>query len=258
MSAQGLVRSYIPLEEGFDMTTPEDFPLPEPDGYAVLTPTGTIIVSPADFARHNAYAVFTAEQLRATLRAWVASRPAAEAPNTGTAQPAAPDVDELARAIRIFGAGALAERLVEWMQSRVPTAAPVGSAAVRDVLSDYEHNILEGVASWLHSRSGTVWARQGGYTGLMQSWATDLRGLRLRALAPHPDASAQPANADLVDAERYRWLRDHWLEVRACPSQFGGTLGVRILCEDDDAIGDGAERLDAAIDTARASKGQTA
>jgi ribA/ribD-fused uncharacterized protein len=39
-------------------------PMPEPDGYAAMTPGGTVIVPPARFKDYNAYAVFTADQLR--------------------------------------------------------------------------------------------------------------------------------------------------------------------------------------------------
>jgi hypothetical protein len=57
-------------------------PLPEPDGYAAMTAQGTIIVSPREYEKHNAYAVFSAAQ----LRAYVLADRAASAPQ---------EVDEL-------------------------------------------------------------------------------------------------------------------------------------------------------------------
>lgn len=44
-------------------------PLPEPDGYAAMTPNGSIIVPPSQYKQHNAYAVFTANQMREYARA---------------------------------------------------------------------------------------------------------------------------------------------------------------------------------------------
>lgn len=38
--------------------------LPQPDGYAAMTESGTVIVPPRDFAKVNGYAVFTADQMR--------------------------------------------------------------------------------------------------------------------------------------------------------------------------------------------------
>lgn len=43
--------------------------LPEPDGYAAISGGGTIIVPPRDFAKHNGYAIFTANQMREYARA---------------------------------------------------------------------------------------------------------------------------------------------------------------------------------------------
>lgn len=56
------------------MTTQQDEraefpPLPEPDGYAAMTPNGSIIVPPSQYKQHNAYAVFTANQMREYARA---------------------------------------------------------------------------------------------------------------------------------------------------------------------------------------------
>jgi len=39
--------------------------LPEPDGYCAITEAGSIVVPPSQFAKHNAYAIYTAEQVRA-------------------------------------------------------------------------------------------------------------------------------------------------------------------------------------------------
>jgi hypothetical protein len=55
------------------MTIPDDIALPEPDGYAAIAPEGThsIVVLPQDFAKHNGYAIFTADQMRSYARAAV-------------------------------------------------------------------------------------------------------------------------------------------------------------------------------------------
>jgi len=47
----------------------EEVKLPEPDGYVAMSPNGSIIVPPRDFAKHNAYAVFTARQVREAIAA---------------------------------------------------------------------------------------------------------------------------------------------------------------------------------------------
>lgn len=47
----------------------EEVELPEPDGYVAMSPNGSIIVPPRDFAKHNAYAVFTAGQVREAIAA---------------------------------------------------------------------------------------------------------------------------------------------------------------------------------------------
>lgn len=57
-------------------------PLPEPDGYAAMTPNGSIIVPPSQYRQHNAYAVFTADQMRDYARAAMLS---SDAPAGGEA-----------------------------------------------------------------------------------------------------------------------------------------------------------------------------
>lgn len=42
----------------------------------------------------------------------------------------------------------------------------------------YWQNLLESAAGWFESRSSAVWAREGGYRGLMRSYALDLREVR--------------------------------------------------------------------------------
>lgn len=39
--------------------------LPEPDGYIGMTAVGSVVVPPSNYGKHNAYAVFTADQMRA-------------------------------------------------------------------------------------------------------------------------------------------------------------------------------------------------
>jgi len=51
-------------------------PLPQPDGYAAISGGGTIIVPPCDFAKHNAYAVFTVAQMREYATAALAAKEA--------------------------------------------------------------------------------------------------------------------------------------------------------------------------------------
>lgn len=63
-------------------------PLPDPDGYCTMTPAGSVIVPPQDFAKHNAYAIFTAAQLRAY---------ACEAVAAALAAPAASGMTDAAR-----------------------------------------------------------------------------------------------------------------------------------------------------------------
>jgi len=61
--------------------------MPEPDGYAAMTPNGSIIVPPSRFREVNGYAIYTADQLRTAMQAawdaaWNAAlsqRPAAPA-----------------------------------------------------------------------------------------------------------------------------------------------------------------------------------
>ena len=48
-------------------------PLPEPDGYVAMTPRGSVIVPPQDFAKHNAYAVFSGAQVRAYTEGAIAA-----------------------------------------------------------------------------------------------------------------------------------------------------------------------------------------
>jgi hypothetical protein len=51
-------RATPPAEPGAEV------PMPTPDGYAAMTPGGTVIVPPMRFKDYNAYAIFTADQLR--------------------------------------------------------------------------------------------------------------------------------------------------------------------------------------------------
>ena len=43
----------------------KDVPLPEVDGYVALTPGGSIIIPPQDYAKHNCYAVVTIPNCKA-------------------------------------------------------------------------------------------------------------------------------------------------------------------------------------------------
>jgi hypothetical protein len=54
-------------EKSASQATAELPKLPEPDGYAAISTDGThsIVVPPQDFAKHNAYAIFTADQMNA-------------------------------------------------------------------------------------------------------------------------------------------------------------------------------------------------
>jgi len=47
--------------------------LPEPDGYVAIVDGGSAIIPPRDFAKHNAYAIFTATQMREYALAAIAA-----------------------------------------------------------------------------------------------------------------------------------------------------------------------------------------
>lgn len=68
---QGVVDGKAEAERGAELS---DYPpLPEPDGYIALTEAGSVVVPPREFKKHNAYAVFTAEQVRQAQRDAIAA-----------------------------------------------------------------------------------------------------------------------------------------------------------------------------------------
>jgi hypothetical protein len=49
---------------------------------------------------------------------------------------------------------------------------------------EYDRNLLESCANWLDGHKHTVWAKEFGHTGLMETYARDLRAIRDRLSVP--------------------------------------------------------------------------
>lgn len=54
---------------------------------------------------------------------------------------------------------------------------------------EYDRNLLESCANWLDGHKHTVWAKEFGHTGLMETYARDLRAIRERLPAAGVEAS---------------------------------------------------------------------
>ena len=54
-------------------------PLPEPDGYCAITQAGSVVIPPSQYAQHNAYAIFTADQMHDYIAPVLAERDALKA-----------------------------------------------------------------------------------------------------------------------------------------------------------------------------------
>lgn len=70
-----------------------------------------------------------------------------------------------------------------------------------------------------------------------------------KASGPFSQAALATAGATQTDAARYRWLRDHFLEVRAIGH---GSSSLAITADDEACIGDkeDGKRLDDHLDRA--------
>lgn len=122
--------------------------LPEPDGYAAISGGGTIIVPPRDFAKHNGYAIFTADQMREYARAAI--------------QQAAGAVPEGCRIVPMEPSEAMLDRAVAFALN-VSLGGSYG-------WTDYMRDLYARMLSAVPSKAGSSVHLGGGEGGWVPQW----------------------------------------------------------------------------------------